>query len=260
MCMQVISGIIRVALLLVLMALSPAATTVSAAPGTVAGRGTPELAKDKNTDEGDNNRGHGNDPDGVDEDNPGRGKKDKKDDPSAAPVEVTAQYRVDLSCKAKGKDGGETSTCEFRAVAPEGAEKATRVIVPEDAVCADVVGGDFEQVEVRAGEGLNGYASKPDKQKFTLELDGEVTTGGTTAYWIVTAGGLFPAEGPALDCGGAAALRPPGLHATPGLNARAGNRLAGGGRRDLRRRPGGHERVRLVRPVPAGRERSRSTA
>lgn len=205
MSMQVIFGIVRVALLLILLALSPAATTVSAAPGAVEGRGTPALAKDKTKDEGDSNRGHGNDPDGVDEDNPGRGNK-KKDDIPAAPVEVTATYRVDVSCKAKDKDGGETGTCEFRAVTPEGAEKPTRVIVPEDAVCADVVGGDYEQVEVRAGEGLNGYASKSDKDKFTLELDGDVSTSGTAAYWIVTGAGLFPAEGPALECGGAAAL------------------------------------------------------
>lgn len=214
--MHSVSGILRVALLLVLLALSPLATAASAAPGPPEGGDSVALARDKTKDEGDKDRGHGNDPDGVDEDNPGRGNK-KKDNPSAAPVEVTARYRVDVSCKAKGKDGGETSACEFRAVAPEGAEKATRVIVPADAVCADVVGGDYEQVEVRAGEGLNGYASKPDKEKFTLELDGDVATSGTMAYWIITGGGLLPAEGLALDCGdsGAAALSPAGSTPPP---------------------------------------------
>lgn len=204
--MTAFSGILRVAVLLLMLLGTPMAVTAApAAPGDMA---SSSLAKDKTEDEGDDDRGHGNDPDGVDEDNPGRGrgKKDTNNDPAAAPVEVTAQYRVDASCKAKGKDGDEISSCEFRAVAPEGAEKVTRVIVPEDAVCADVVGGDYEQAKVRAGEGLNGYASKPDKDKLTLELDGDVTTGGTATYWIVTGTGLFPAEGPTLECGGAVAL------------------------------------------------------
>ncbi len=200
--MKTFPSILRLALLLLLLAGAPVAGF--AAP--VAPGGMTALAKDKNKDEGDHDRGHGNDVDGVDEDNPGQSKKDKKDDPVAAPVEVTARYRVDVSCKANGKNDGDVSTCEFRAVAPEGEEKASRVIVPADAVCADVLGGDYEQVEVRAGEGLNGYASKSDKEKFKLELDGDVTAGGTTTYWVVTGTGLFPAEGPALECGGAAAL------------------------------------------------------
>lgn len=205
--MKMIWSVARVAVLLLVLVGAPiAVSAASAAHGDVAILARADDKKDKDADEGDHDRGHGNDPDGVDEDNPGRGKKDKKNDPAAAPVEVTAQYRVDVSCKPKGKDGGEVTSCEFRAIAPEGEEKVTRVIVPADAVCADVVGGDYEQVEVRAGEGLNGYASKPDKEKFALELEGDVTTSGTTSYWIVTAGGLFPAEGPALECGGAAAL------------------------------------------------------
>ena len=256
--MKMIWSVARVAVLLLVLVGTPmAVSAATGARGDAAASARADDIKDKNKDasEGDHDRGHGNDPDGVDEDNPGRGKKDKKNDPAAAPVEVTAQYRVDLSCKPKGKDGGETSTCEFRAVAPEGEEKANRVIVPADAVCVDVVGGDYEQVEVRSGEGLNGYASKPDKDEVHA---GAGRRGDNRRHDdLLDRHGTWTLPGRRAGAGvrRRGGTGSPGIDATPGLNAHAGNRLARRGRRDLRRCPGGHDRVRLVRSLPAGWER-----
>jgi hypothetical protein len=191
----------RLAAILLLAAIPLASSTIAnSAPVILADKGNGNA----NTG-GDHDKGHGNDADGHDEDNPGNSgntKKDKQDkdekDKQDAPVEaVPAGYAVDVACEA----GDGATTCTFTATAPEGGKKVGMLQVPDAAICAGVVATDAKRVDPEPHTHLAGYASSGgDKETVTLTLDGAVTTGDTAIYWIKAASAVFPVTGPGLRC------------------------------------------------------------
>ena len=119
-------------------------------------------------------------------------------------------FRVEADC-AFAADAGQT-TCTFSAFAATeaGGTSVVSVALPEAQLCAEIVGGDFEEVDL----GPNGRGKGKGKRKgfkskkadegratVTLVLVGEVTTGATATYWCETGADLVvPVPGPGLDC------------------------------------------------------------
>ena len=161
----------------------------------------------------DGNRGHGNDEDGDDEDNPGRGnggnngnqgQGDDNDDNSGVgnandQVAPAEDYRVEVTCDYVGES--DRTTCTFTGVAPPDAKDVSHVDLAEEAVCAEVVGGEYEYVDPDPNTHVTGYKSRGSEGTFTLILAGEVSTSGSTTYWFKSGEGVFPAAGPGLLCG-----------------------------------------------------------
>ena len=159
-------------------------------------------ASDRGNEGDDGNRGHGNDEDGHDEDNPGRGNDDgppgNPKNGNDEPVVKTEAYTVAVDCEYVA--GDDNTTCTFTGTAPEDAKDVSHIDLPQSAVCADVVDGDFEYVDPDPNTHVTGYKSRGSEGEFTLVLDGEVTTSGTTTYWFKTGDGVFPATGEGLAC------------------------------------------------------------
>ncbi len=154
------------------------------------------MAKDHHKDKkdsgesGDHDRGHGNDPDGVDEDNPGKGKKT---------VVSLADYGVDVHCETDEKAGA--STCTFAGVAPDGGKKIGFLQVPDDNICAEVVSSSGERADPEPHTHLSGYTSKGNTGALELVIAGTVMpSDGEATYWIKAGGDTFPANGPAIAC------------------------------------------------------------
>lgn len=120
-------------------------------------------------------------------------KQDKKDK-----VTETVPYIVQIGCAFD--ETANATTCIFTAVAPDGATKVDHLDLPEDNVCTEVTGGDYEYVDPDPDTQVTGYQSPKKDRPMTLVLDGEVTTGGTATFWISTKDGVFPATGPGLSC------------------------------------------------------------
>jgi hypothetical protein len=165
------------------------------------------LADNGNGKGGDNdgNRGHGNDPDGVDEDNPGKSgekkpDKDEKPEKKEKPVETVpgAGYTVAIDCHLTEDAAG--TTCDIAATAPEGGKKVGFVQLPADAVCAEVLATDADLAEPDPATHVAGYTSPGKGGALSITLDGQVTTAGTATYWVRTGDGIFPVEGPGLRC------------------------------------------------------------
>lgn len=160
-------------------------------------------ASDRGNEGDDGNRGHGNDEDGQDEDNPGRGNNgDPPGNPGNGndePVVMAEDYAVEVTCEYSADD--DITTCTFTGTAPADAKDVSHIDLPESAVCTEVVDGDFEYVDPDPNTHVTGYKSKGSEGEFTLVLDGEVTTSGTTTYWFKTGDGVFPATGDGLACG-----------------------------------------------------------
>lgn len=208
----------RIALILAVLAL------ISPLPGIIDHPGAPAAVADEHKDESDENggeddgnRGHGNDPDGFDEDNPGRdGGKDKDKDTGdnegenggadagqPDPVVTVDPYTVEVTCEYDAE--AEQTACSFAGVAPEGTADVSHVDVPEEIICAEVVSGEYEYVDPDPNTRVTGYKSRGSEGELTLVLAGEVATGDPTTYWIKSGEGVFPAEGPSLQCDLAAA-------------------------------------------------------
>lgn len=137
-------------------------------------------------------------------------KKDKQKDTGAA-ITASADYVVEVECDYD--EGAGTTTCTFTAVAPEGAKKIVEFDLPQDAVCAEVVGGEYKYVDPDPNTNVTGYQSKGNTDVITLVLDGEVTVEGTTTFWMKAANEVFPVTAPGLGCTGAATFT---LQVTPG--------------------------------------------
>jgi hypothetical protein len=164
--------------------------------------------------------------DGGDDDKEDEGKEDKDDDKNEGEgngdhsgISETDEYTVEVDCQFD--ESADTTTCTFTGNAPEGASDVSHVDLPEEAVCAEVVGGEHEFVDPDPNTRITGYKSKGSEGTFSLILEGEVTTSGTTTYWFKTGDGVFPAPGPDLQCG--AAAREFELAATPGQTEEAGD-------------------------------------
>ena len=194
--------------------------TVPLAASALAGTAPAVLADHGNHgDSDDGNRGHGNDPDGHDEDNPGNssgpgntGKRDDKDTTTGKQVETVpvAGYVVAVDCHLA--EDGATTTCDIAATAPEGGKKVTFLQVPTETLCAGVVETTAKLADPDPKTHVAGYASHGSDAALSLTLDGPVTTAGTATYWIKAGGDVFPVEGPGLRCDLAAA--PAGAEAT----------------------------------------------
>jgi hypothetical protein len=135
----------------------------------------------------------------------GKGNKDDKKDKKVkdkkkgdAELSETEGYVVDVVCHFD--DAASTTTCTFTGVAPEGASDVGHIQLPEDAACSTVVGGVHEYVDPDPHTNVPGYKSKGQEPAFTLTLEGEVTTAGTSVYWFKTGNGVFPGLGPGLLC------------------------------------------------------------
>jgi hypothetical protein len=129
-------------------------------------------------------------------------------------VAATAPFDVEVEC---GYDSGaDQTTCRFKAVARADGATVNAVVLPAAEVCADVVGGDYvdvESVSEKPGKGRKGrgYKSKKkdeagDAAVVTLVLVGKVEVGATASYWCATENGVFPASGPGLVCAETAPL------------------------------------------------------
>jgi hypothetical protein len=161
-------------------------------------------------DDDDKKRGRGNDDDDDDR-NRGRGNDDDDDKANSREVSATEGYRVEVECDVDDDD--DTTECEFSGIAPSDASDIDRITVPADAVCAEVIDGDFVLANAQSGAGVTGYMSEDDDDELELELVGRVTTTRTMTYWVTTSDGVFPAEGPGLRCyqaqGAVATVTPP---------------------------------------------------
>lgn len=189
----------RLAAALLLLVLPALAAVAPAAPAAA-------IAADRDTRQSDDgNRGHGNDPDGVDEDNPGKSKgKDKKekDKPEKRDKGVAAVpgegYTVSVDCDLDAESG--RTTCTVTATAPDGGKDVGFVQLPAEALCADVLETDAEYTDPQPSTHITGYTARDDAGGFSLVLAGEVTVAGTTTWWIKTGDGVFPVEGPGFAC------------------------------------------------------------
>jgi hypothetical protein len=187
----------RFAVILLLAAIPLAAPAL--APATIADNGTAGSGND-------HDRGHGNDPDGHDEDNPGNSSgpgKDTNDKQEKAVETITAGYAVTVDCHPT--DDGVATACAFAATAPEGGKKVTFLQVPAETLCTEVVASEADLVDSDSKTHVTGYVSHGSDATLSLVLDGPVTVAGTATYWIKAGGNVFPAEGPGFRCDLAAA-------------------------------------------------------
>jgi hypothetical protein len=158
----------------------------------------------KQKDEDDDQDDEGNQgKDKEKKDNNGKAKGKDKDKGKKENVAATADYRVDVAC-SPGEDGTQTE-CAFTGIAPPDAKKVGQVDMPAEIACAEVIGGDFKVVDPDPHTHVTGFTSKGNQGMFTLVLEGTVTTGGTTTYWIKAGPDVFPAAGPGLICDAPAA-------------------------------------------------------
>lgn len=122
--------------------------------------------------------------------------------------QVVVVVDVDIDIEADCVYSGEMrrTTCTFTAASGQGAVGS--VAVPESLLCAEIVGGDYDEVDLGANarpQGkAKGFKSKQTEDGVaivTLELAGEVTTATTATYWCETDGTmLIPVTGPGLQC------------------------------------------------------------
>lgn len=157
----------------------------------------------------DNDSGKGNDKDkdknkdkDKEKEKDEHGKKGKKGGTftPAAPYHVAAECAYDAAA--------DETTCTFTGSAPAGAKDVGHIDLPASAVCADVVGGEYEYVNPDPNTGVVGYKSRGSKGTFSLVMTGKVTPGGQTSYWFKTGDGVFPATGPGLICDATAGQAP----------------------------------------------------
>lgn len=128
-------------------------------------------------------------------------KKDKDKTPrqdEGVGVAEAAQYAVDVQCEFD-VDANST-TCSFTGIAPPDARDISHVDLAQDEVCAEVTGGTYEYVDPDPNTQVTGYKSRGSEGSFTLVLQGEVATAGTTTYWFKTGDGVYSATGPGLSC------------------------------------------------------------
>jgi hypothetical protein len=126
------------------------------------------------------------------------------DCPATEPGVVVAGSDIDIAAECAFSGERRRSTCTFTAT--PGNENIGSLTVPQDILCADVVGGDFEEVESTgngqpAGIGMKSTHQEEGVAVVTVEFDGEVTTAATATYWCETdRGALVPVIGPGLRC------------------------------------------------------------
>jgi hypothetical protein len=161
--------------------------------------------KDKDKQDGNGKKGQGEEKRaGKEEKN--KGTKDADINEAQGSAITDSGYRVTVDCIHDDTAG--TSTCTFTGVVPDGGKKINHLDIPHDAVCADVIGGEYRLVESDPHTGVTGYRSKGSNDSITLVLDGRVAPGGTITAWIKAASAIMPVSGPGLDCSMGSRLLP----------------------------------------------------
>ncbi len=124
---------------------------------------------------------------------------------TAQPEVIVVAADIDIEAKCAYSGEMRRTTCDFSATA--GGGQVQSLTVPQDILCADVLGGDFEEVDLGTiGQpsdiGLKSTRQEEGVAVVTIELDGEVTTADTATYWCETERGeLVPVTGPGVRCG-----------------------------------------------------------
>jgi hypothetical protein len=181
-------------------------TGLSAMTGPVTGIASKNKDKSDDKDNGNHNgqkkdKTNGKD-NGKDKTNgKDNGKHKGKDKGKQQPIDASDPYTVDVTCLFDA--AADQSTCTFTGIAPESGKKINLLSLPEAAVCADVVGGTADHVQVDPKTSVTGYQSHGAAASFTLILAGKVSASGTTTYWFKVGGNIFPGQGAGLACAAA---------------------------------------------------------
>ena len=167
---------------LALLSISALAVSTNISSGPISG---PNVALAQNDD----------DEDGGDDDDCGSTGAVTQAD---APVTATEPLGVDVSCE--WSPDSERSTCAFIPVGTDA--DALDLLVPIKGICADVTGGDYETDSLDSvdDEDTAYYSARDGEIEVVLVLNGEVSTSGSTIYWIETGGGRQPAAGLGVTC------------------------------------------------------------
>lgn len=126
------------------------------------------------------------------------------DCPAAEPVVVVAGPDIDVEADCVYSGEMRRTTCTFVAAAGEGT--VASVAVPASMLCAEIVGGDFAEVDLGANArpettGLKSTRTEGETAVVTLELSGEVAVAATATYWCeVEDAVVIPVTGPGLRC------------------------------------------------------------
>jgi hypothetical protein len=136
------------------------------------------------------------------------------DCPAEEPAVVVVDVDIDVEADCAYSGEMRRTTCTFTAAAGNG--DVASVAVAETLLCAEVVGGDYDEVDLGANARPKGKAKGFKSKKtedgtvvVTLELAGEVTIASTATYWCETEGAvLVPVTGPGLSCAEPAATPP----------------------------------------------------
>jgi hypothetical protein len=145
----------------------------------------------------DDNKSHGNDKEKDKEKDKGKnGKNENGQQPG--PVTAAGDYTIDVTCVYQDVD--DHTTCTFSGTALEGAKKVNHLVVPVDALCADVLGSDGKFVDPDPNTHATGYRTPGSTATIQLVLAGQATTGGKATYWFKSGGNTFPVTGPGLVC------------------------------------------------------------
>jgi hypothetical protein len=150
----------------------------------------------------------GRDDDG-DNDNRGNGNRDDKDrgqDDERIDIEAVADYVIAVECEYDEDD--DQSNCRFTPREPDGGHKVTHLVVPVEAVCAPVIGGEAELFEPDPVTGISGYTTTGGERELSLVFAGEVDLDDAAIYWVKVTGSVLPAVGPGLGCNQGPLLAP----------------------------------------------------
>jgi hypothetical protein len=112
------------------------------------------------------------------------------------PVAQAPIFRVEVDCVFD--EPADRTICIFVGLVGQGVDSVTRIVVPHEVVCAEVVGGAFAESD-EADASAPGLASTNDDGTLALMLAGEVATEGEATYWVET-DALLPTTGPGLAC------------------------------------------------------------
>jgi hypothetical protein len=121
-------------------------------------------------------------------------------------VAIAVEIDVEADCAYSGEM--RRTICTFTAASGQGTVDS--LAVPESLLCAEVVGGDYQEVDLGANarpkdkaKGLKSKQKDGEAAVVTVELTGEVTVAATATYWCETDGAaLIPVTGPGLRCEG----------------------------------------------------------
>jgi hypothetical protein len=146
--------------------------------------------------------GHGNGNGKGDKDKTKEKDKDKKDkngnSQQTGPVTAAGGYTIDVQCIYQEVDNH--TTCTFTGMALEGSKKVNHLVVPVDALCAEVMGSDGAYVDPDPVTHATGYRTPGSTATTGIVLAGQVVTGGKATYWFKSGGNVFPVTGPGLTC------------------------------------------------------------